>query len=338
MVSRKVLALVLAGGRGTRLRALTREHAKPALPFASGYRIVDFVLSNLYNSHVAPVYVLAQYKPHSLIQHLSAGWGLSALAQDSILEVLLPRRKSGTGFKGTADAVYQNLHLIDRHLPDVVAVFAADHIYRMDVQQMLEFHERMAADVTVSAVPVPLHKASSFGIIGADADGRIREFQEKPWDPPASATRPGWAYASMGNYLFNPEVLSAALREAGERGDDDFGRHVLPRLAATHRSYAYDFSTNRVPGVNPYEERAYWRDVGTVEAYRAAQRDVLGAQPRFQLWNPDWPIRGRPADRTAVAALPEAGARMQRAVREGSPLSAKVLQTQERRWEGSLEI
>lgn len=300
MISKKVLALVLAGGRGSRLGDLTREHAKPALPFSGGYRIIDFVLSNLFNSQISTIYVLAQYKPHSLIEHLTLGWGLSSLNRRDVLEVVLPGRMRRSGFKGTADAVYQNLHLIDHHDPDVVAVFAADHIYRMDVRQMIDFHTSVGADVSVAAVPVPVQEACSFGIIGADVDGRIRQFQEKPLVPHGIAAKPGYAYASMGNYLFKPEVLVAALREANERAEEDFGHHVLPRLSAKHRAYAYDFTRNRIPGVNPYEEVGYWRDVGTIEAYRAAQRDIIGTQPRFQLWNPDWPIHGRPADRSAA--------------------------------------
>ncbi|MGH8738132.1 MAG: sugar phosphate nucleotidyltransferase [Burkholderiales bacterium] len=302
--SSRVIAIVLAGGRGTRLRPLTDEHAKPALPFAGGHRIVDFVLSNLVNSRISPIYLLAQYKPQSLIQHLSTRWGLSSLDGGRSLEILLPRRRSEPhGYKGTADAVYQNLHLIDRHQPDLVAVFAADHVYRMDVRQMIDFHELRDADVTVAAVPVPVEKASSFGIIGADAEGRVREFHEKPERPDEMPLTPDRAYASMGNYLFRPEVLIAGLRQANAAGEHDFGQHLLPRFAQSHRTYAYDFATNRVPGVEPWEEPAYWRDVGTVEAYTAALRDVVGPKPRFRLCNAEWPIRGNSADRTAVCVL-----------------------------------
>ena len=290
----RILALVLAGGKGTRLRPLTNGHAKPALPFAGGRRIVDFVLSNLFNSVIGAVYVLAQYKPRSLIEHLNRAWGLAPLHQDRFLDVLLPGKKSEpAGYKGTADAVYQNLRLIDRHRPDLVAVFAADHVYRMDVLQMADFHERRDADVTVSALPVPVKKASSFGVIGADADGRVEEFEEKPERPSPIPLKPDHAYASMGNYLFKPDVLIAGLRQANEQCEHDFGRPLLPRLARTHRPYAYDFATNRVPGVQPYEEAAYWRDVGTIDAYQDAQQDAAGPTPRFQLENPDWPILRR---------------------------------------------
>lgn len=302
--SKRILALVLAGGQGTRLRPLTNEDAKPALPFADGHRIVDFVLSNLVNSRISPIYVLAQYKPHSLIQHLSMCWGLSSLDENRSLEVILPGRGSNaSGYRGTADAVNQNLHLIERHEPDLVAVFAADHVYRMNIRQMVEFHELRQADVTVAAVPVPLERASSFGIIGADADGRIREFQEKPQRPNTMPLRHDYAYASMGNYLFMPEALIEGLRQADALGEYDFGRHVLPRFVQSHRTYAYDFATNRVPGIERDEESAYWRDIGTVEAYQAALSDVAGPKPRFRLWNTEWPIRGNAAEAVAGCAL-----------------------------------
>ena len=224
--------------------------------------------------------------------------GLGGVAPVGLALFLLPaqqRMGDEHWYRGTADAVYQNLRLIDRHRPDLVAVFAADHVYRMDVRQMADFHQRRDADVTVSALPVPVKKASSFGVIGADADGRVEEFEEKPERPSPIPLKPDHAYASMGNYLFKPDVLIAGLRQANEQGEHDFGRHLLPRLARTHRTYAYDFATNRVPGVQPYEERAYWRDVGTVEAYQDAQQDAAGPTPRFQLENPDWPILRRPA-------------------------------------------
>lgn len=288
----KVLAFVLAGGNGTRLHPLTNEHAKPALPFAVGYRIVDFVLSNLVNSQISPIYVLAQYKPRSLIEHISATWMSRYAGLECGISVMLPRPDAAHEiFKGTADAVYKNLDIIDRHQPDVVAVFAADHVYRMDVRQMVSFHREREADVTVCAVPVPIDKASSFGIIRTDSAGRIHEFQEKPERPKPMPVDPGRALASMGNYLFSRRVLVELLDAANRRGDTDFGRHILPRLLGSHRVLAYDYSLNVVPGIRPNEERGYWRDIGTLDAYRAAQRDVLGPLPRFSLVNPQWPVR-----------------------------------------------
>jgi glucose-1-phosphate adenylyltransferase len=301
----KIAALVLAGGEGTRLYPLTAEHAKPALPFVNGYRIVDFVLSNLVNSRISTIYVLAQYKPESLMKHIETAWTPWFQESEGLIRVLLPRSNTlGGQFKGTADAVYQYLDLLQAHQPDVVAVFAADHIYRMDVRQMADFHRQRQAAVTVSAVGVPIEKARGFGVLSADADGRVREFREKPKQPQAVAGDPCVAYASMGNYLFEPQVLERVLRDGRPLGEVDFGRDLLPRICRTERVYAYDFGDNRVPGVQDYEERAYWRDVGTLSALAAAQQDAMGTRPRFNLWNSRWPIRGE-----YDAAAPEAPVR-----------------------------
>lgn len=296
----KVLALVLAGGNGTRLYPLTAEHAKPALPFAAGYRIVDFVLSNMVNSGISSIYVLAQYKPRSLIEHIRTAW---APWRDGgrFIKVVLPETNGEAGsFKGTSDAVYQNLHLIERHRPDLVAIFAADHIYRMDVRQMVRFHVERTADVSIAAVPVPVEKASPFGIIVTSPDGRVTDFQEKPERPTPIPTDPGRAYASMGNYLFNPRVLVELLEQAHRHCETDFGRHVLPRARCSHRAFAYDFTSNHVPGVLPHEERGYWRDVGNIETYMAARQDVSGLKPRFSLVNHEWPICARSYRRRAA--------------------------------------
>jgi glucose-1-phosphate adenylyltransferase len=316
----KILAMVLAGGNGTRLHPLTAEHAKPALPFARGYRIVDFVLSNLVNSGISTIHVLVQYKPRSLIAHIRNAWApWCAGAQPAITVALAQANAEGGPFKGTADAVYQNLDLIERERPDLVAVFAADHIYRMDVRQMARFHQERGAEVSIAAAPVPIELASAFGIMATGSAGELREFQEKPGRPapmPADARR---AYASMGNYLFDPGVLRELLEQAARRGDTDFGCHILPRLAHSHRVFAYDFGSNIVPGVRPYEERGYWRDIGTPDAYRAAQRDVLGPLPRFDLVNPHWPIRSG-AYRAPPRALPRgAMPAPAQAVRTSSP-------------------
>ena len=289
----KIVALVLAGGEGTRLHPLTAEHAKPALPFANGYRIVDFVLSNLVNSGISTIYVLAQYKPESLMRHIASAWSPWFDDGEGLIKVLLPRSNTlGGSFKGTADAAYQYFDVLEAHQPDVVAVFAADHIYRMDVRQMARYHVESGADATVAAVAVPIAQASSFGIMSTDANDRVSEFREKPRLAPSIPGNPEMAYASMGNYLFRPEVLAEALREARARGETDFGRDVLPRLCATARVHAYDFARNVVPGVQDFEEHAYWRDVGTLSALAAAQQDAMGHRPRFNLWNRRWPIRG----------------------------------------------
>lgn len=293
MSADRIVAFVLAGGEGVRLRPLTSEQAKPAVPFARGYRLIDFVLSNLINSGIDSIYVLAQYKPDLLISHIAANWG-------SRVKMLLPRA-GGPGYTGTAVAVQQNLDLLERERPDLVAVFAADHVYRMDLRQMAAFHRAREAQVTVSAVAVPIESASAFGVIAAQADGVVREFQEKPREPRPLPGDARLAYASMGNYLFEPGVLAATLEDAARRGEIDFGRHVLPQLPHRHAVYAYDLAENVVPGVRPYEERAYWRDVGTLSALRAAREDVKGARPRFDLHNPSWPIHGsHPEHRSAA--------------------------------------
>jgi glucose-1-phosphate adenylyltransferase len=300
----KIVAVVLAGGEGTRLYPLTAEHAKPAVPFANGYRIVDFVLSNLVNSSISTVYVLAQYKPQSLMQHIAAAWAPWFGDNKGTIKVLLPRSNTLSGqFKGTADAVYQYLDLIRAHSPDLVAVFAADHVYRMDVRQMVAFHQDRNAAVTVSALAVPIDDATGFGVLSTAPDGRVREFREKPKHPRAIPGKPHLAYASMGNYLFHATVLERVLGEARSRGDLDFGRDVLPRICAGERVYAYNFSENRVPGLQDYEEPAYWRDVGTLPALAAAQQDAMGTRPRFNLWNSRWPIHGHPADTGEHAPL-----------------------------------
>ncbi|MBV8032759.1 MAG: NTP transferase domain-containing protein [Betaproteobacteria bacterium] len=288
-----IVALVLAGGEGSRLYPLTAEHAKPALAFANGYRIVDFVLSNLANSRIHNVYVLAQYKPASLIEHIERAWAPWFAASSGTIKVLLPRTNTlGGRFKGTADAVYQYLDVVHAHRPDVVAVFAADHVYRMDVRQMAAFHAERAADATVAALGVPIDQASSFGVMSTARDGRILEFREKPRMPACIPGDPARAFASMGNYLFQPKALDRMLAEARRLGETDFGRDVLPRVARSSSLYAYDFATNHVPGVQPFEERAYWRDVGTLTALAAAQQDAMGSRPRFNLWNRRWPLRG----------------------------------------------
>ena len=287
----KVLAMVLAGGQGSRLHPLTGMRSKPAVPFGSRYRIADFVLSNLVNSEIRSIYLLVQYKSQSMIEHVDRAWRHANSFTGQFVTVVPPQMMEGEEwFQGTADAIAQNINLIKRHSPDMVAVFGADHIYRMDVRQMVDFHKQNSAHVSVAAIPVPLDIARGFGIIDADADGRIKGFLEKPANPPAMPSDPTRAHGSMGNYLFNTEILLEALKEAKARGETDFGTHILPRLIHTHRVFAYNFGSNRVPGIRNFEEQAYWRDVGTLDAYYAANRDLLGAEPRLSLFNPQWYI------------------------------------------------
>lgn len=292
MSAPKVLAMVLAGGEGTRLHPLTAERSKPAVPFGGRYRLVDFVLSNLVNSDIHAIYVLVQYKSQSLIEHVNRAWLLTPVIPGQFVTVVPPQMREGPEwFQGTADAVHQNMNLIETHEPDLVAVLGADHVYRMDLRQMVSFHLERETDASVAAIPVPLAQAPAFGIIVADRDGRVTGFQEKPRQPAPMLGDPGRAYASMGNYLFGVAALLEALEEAKQRGEHDFGRHILPRLARSRRVFAYDFAQNEVPGVRPYEEPGYWRDVGTIDAYFAAHQDILGAEPRFNLFNPRWSIR-----------------------------------------------
>jgi glucose-1-phosphate adenylyltransferase len=284
----RILAFVLAGGEGRRLRPLTRDCSKPAVELARGVRIVDFALANLVNSGVRAIYLLAQYKPASLIRHVARVWRPSLVKRGCALEAVVPEEP----YRGTAHAVYCNLPALARHEPDMVAVFAADHVYRMDVRQMAVFHEARGADATVAAMPVPLGEARRFGVIRAGVDGRVEDFREKPARPAPMPRDPAHAFASMGNYLFDPIALFDLVEETVGAGGTDFGHHLLPRAVKEgERVFAYDFSRNHVPGVRSYEDAAYWRDVGTVEALEAARRDVEGRYPRFELGNPDWPVQ-----------------------------------------------
>lgn len=288
----RVLAIIMAGGKGERLMPLTEARSKPAVPFGGKYRIVDFVLSNFLNSDMLAMYVLVQYRSQSLIEHLRRAWRVGGRIKQNFITVVPPQMKARGGwYEGTADAVYQNINLIRDFAPDMVAVFGADHVYRMDVTQMVRFHQARQADVTVAALPVPLHAAKGFGIIEANKDHRIVGFEEKPRQPKAMPNDPEQAFSSMGNYIFNTDVLLEALeRDATRQGSHDFGRDIIPHLIEPRRVLAYNFLDNEIPGLKPYEERGYWRDVGTLEAYWQAHMDILGETPIFDLRNRDWPI------------------------------------------------
>jgi glucose-1-phosphate adenylyltransferase len=299
MGSPRVLAFVLAGGEGRRLRPLTENCAKPAVELGRGYRIVDFVLANLVNSGVSSIYLLAQYKPAPLIEHVARVWRPALRRRGCRLETLL----SPAPYRGTADAVRRYLDLLLEEDPDIVAVFAADHVYRMDVRQMVRFHAEVGADITLAAAPVPIAEARRFGVVRTRGAGVVERFDEKPPRPEPMTGDPQHAFASMGNYLFDPIVLFDLLAETEGRGGNDFGRDVLPyALRSGARVHAYDFSTNRVPGLKPYEDPVYWRDVGTVEALDEARRDVEGLRPRLDLLNADWPLR--PARPRSVRSCP----------------------------------
>jgi glucose-1-phosphate adenylyltransferase len=291
----KVLAFVMAGGEGSRLDPLTASRCKPAVPFNGKHRIVDFVLSNLVNSEIFSIYLLVQYKSQSLIEHVRQSWSMTPFLRDHFVTVVPPQMHNGPEwFQGTADAVFQNIHLIESFKPDIVAVFGADHVYRMDVRQMLDFHVKTGAQASVATIPVRLEQCGDFGIVGIDAEHRITDFQEKPQQAqpmPGSSTH---ALASMGNYLFNTDVLLQALHKMHESGDTDFGKHILPSMVQSHKLVAYDFDTNSIPGTEPYEEHAYWRDVGTIDSYFEAHFDTLGAAPKFRMTNSRWPIYASP--------------------------------------------
>jgi glucose-1-phosphate adenylyltransferase len=289
-----ILGMILAGGRGDRLFPLTKARSKPAVPFAGKHRIVDFVLSNFINSAIYAVYVLVQYKSQSLIEHLRSTWGwrIGGGLTGTFITVVPPQQRWGESwYEGTADAVYQNLNLIRDFRPTLVAVFGADHIYRMDLNQMVAFHLENNAEITVAALPVPIAEASSFGVIEVDNSQRIVGFEEKPKNPKPMPGDPGRAYSSMGNYLFNAELLMETLLEDSRRSTEhDFGRTIIPELFPRQRIFAYNFLNNEVPGVKPYEEKGYWRDVGTLRAYWEAHQDLLGSTPAFDLQNSEWPI------------------------------------------------
>ncbi len=293
--NKNVLAFVMAGGEGSRLHPLTADRCKPAVPFNGKHRVVDFVLSNLINSDIFSIYLLVQYKSQSLIEHVRTAWTLPRFGPDHFVTVVPPQMRNGPEwFQGTADSVYQNIHLIENFRPDIVAVFGADHIYRMDVRQMIDFHKASRADVSVATLPVELADCHQFGVVEIDADHRITDFKEKPKTTqpmPGSTTH---ALASMGNYIFNADVLLAALKRAHATGESDFGKHILPKMVQSHRLIAYDFNTNIIPGTAPYEEHGYWRDVGTIDAYFDAHFDTLGATPRFRMTNREWPIYASP--------------------------------------------
>ncbi len=290
----RVLGIVLAGGKGTRLYPLTKERAKPAVPFGGKYRIVDFVLSNFINSGIYSVYVLTQFRSQSLLQHLSEGWQFGGMLKNQfIIPVPAQMRSAGeTWYQGTADAIYQNINLIEQADPHVVAIFGADHIYRMNIAGMVEFHEHRNATATVAAIPVDRKFSSEFGVIETHANGKIAAFHEKRVDAPTIPGNPECVFASMGNYVFSTRTLLRALHDdaADPNSSHDFGRDILPLLVQNSEVYAYDFAENKIPG-EPAENSAYWRDVGTIDAYYEANMDLRAVSPALNLYNRQWPLR-----------------------------------------------
>src|SRR5262244_3084102 len=328
----KILGIVMAGGEGTRLQPLTRDRAKPAVPFGGKYRIIDFVLSNFINSEIYAIHVLVQFKSQSLIEHLPAGWRFGGLPTDQYFISTVPaqQRIGQAWYQGTADAVYQNLHLIHHFKPDIVAVFGADHIYRMDIRQMVEFHLNHDSQVTIAAFPVPVEEASAFGIIQVNPRDQVIGFEEKPLRPQPMPEDPQHCLVSMGNYLFATPVLIDLLEKNAGREDTghDFGRDILPHVIDQMPVYAYDFRRNRL-AEEPADQPIYWRDVGTLDAYYEASMDLRDIRPMLNLYNPNWPIR------TVTSLLPPAkfafdengrrGLAIQSLVSEGSIVSGATV-------------
>ncbi|SDX78803.1 glucose-1-phosphate adenylyltransferase [Modestobacter sp. DSM 44400] len=287
----RVLGIVLAGGEGKRLAPLTQDRAKPAVPFGGNYRLIDFVLSNLVNADIRRIAVLTQYKSHSLDRHITTVWRMSTLLGSYITPVPAQQRLGPRWYTGSADAIYQSLNLIYDDRPEIVVVFGADHVYRMDPAQMIEQHVQTGAAVTVAGLRVPRREATEFGVIDADADGKVRGFLEKPADPPGLPGSPEESFASMGNYVFTTDALLDALRADAEDEDSvhDMGGSIMPMMADAGSAYVYDFSTNIVPGATD-RDHGYWRDVGTMDSYYDAHMDLRSVTPVFNLYNDRWPI------------------------------------------------
>jgi glucose-1-phosphate adenylyltransferase len=290
----RTLGIVLAGGKGTRLHPLTRERAKPAVPFGGKYRIIDFVLSNFINSGIYSIYVLTQFRSQSLLQHLSEGWQFGGLLKTQFLIPVPAQMRSPdeTWYQGTADALYQNINLVEQSDPHVVAIFGGDHIYRMNIASMIDFHVQRSAEVTVAAIPVERKLAAEFGVIETAADGHITAFHEKNPDAPTIPGDTERVYASMGNYIFSTRMLLRLLHDdaADESSGHDFGHDILPKLAGKAEIFAYDFQTSRIPG-EPADSMPYWRDVGTIDSYYEANMDLRSVTPVLNLYNREWPVR-----------------------------------------------
>jgi glucose-1-phosphate adenylyltransferase len=297
-----VLGIVLAGGAGTRLAPLTADRAKPAVPFGGAYRLIDFALSNLANAGIRRMCVLTQYKSHSLDRHLTTTWRLSDLLGNYVTPVPAQQRLGPHWYTGSADAIYQSMNLINDDKPDLVVVVGADHVYRMDVRQIISQHLALEAGVTVAALPVSRQDAKAFGIVGVAPDGKtITSFQEKPANPAPLPGSPGESFASMGIYVFTTEVLRQALnRDAKDPASrHDIGGNLIPMLVQDGLAQAYDFLANEVPGATE-RDAGYWRDVGTIDAYFDAHMDLRSVSPLFNLYNDKWPIL------THMSSLPPA--------------------------------
>lgn len=293
----RVLGMILAGGQGSRLAPLTQRRSKPAVPFGSKYRIIDFAINNFINSGLFSIYVLTQYKAQSLTEHIQRGWRFGTFLSDYFI-TLVPAQMyrfeelGPVWYRGTADAVYQNLHLVDNHDADYVAIFSGDHIYKMNVEHMLQQHIDTRADISIAAYPMPQAEANQFGIMHVDDKWKVTDFLEKPANPPCIPGQPGVSLTSMGNYIFSRRALEELLATSMAEGQDgfDFGKDVIPRaLSEGYNVMAYDFHKNPIPGQS--SENLYWRDVGTLDAYFEANMDLVSVNPEFDIYNTDWPLR-----------------------------------------------
>ncbi|MDE8586329.1 MULTISPECIES: glucose-1-phosphate adenylyltransferase [Micrococcaceae] len=295
-LTKKVLAIVLAGGEGNRLMPLTADRAKPAVPFAGSYRLIDFAISNLVNSRYLQIVVLTQYKSHSLDRHISEAWRMSTQLGNYVASVPAQQRVGKSWFLGSANAIYQSLNLIHDANPDIVVVVGADHVYRMDFAQMVDQHVRSGAKATVAAVRQPLHMADQFGVIEVDQNDsqKIAAFVEKPSSTPGLAADPSQFLASMGNYVFDADALVAALHVDAERLDTkhDMGGDIIPYFVNRGEAGVYDFTLNDIPG-STERDRTYWRDVGTIDSFYDAHMDLISPLPVFNLYNSEWPIYTR---------------------------------------------
>ncbi len=316
---------MLAGGEGKRLFPLTADRAKPAVPFGGAYRLIDFVLSNLVNAGYLRLCVLTQYKSHSLDRHISQTWRLSGFTGEYITPVPAQQRLGPRWYTGSADAIMQSLNLIYDEDPDYIVVFGADHVYRMDPEQMVASHIASGAGVTVAGIRVPRSEASAFGCIDSDESGRITQFLEKPAHPPGTPDDPNMTFASMGNYVFTTRVLVDAIRADAENSDSDhdMGGDIIPSLVAEGKAAVYDFADNDVPGATE-RDRGYWRDVGTIDAFYDAHMDLVSVHPVFNLYNKHWPIR-RAAENLPPAKFARGGLAQESIVGAGSILSAATV-------------
>jgi glucose-1-phosphate adenylyltransferase len=288
----KILAMVLAGGEGERLYPLSAHRSKPAVHFGGIYRLIDFILTNLVNSGIYSIYVLTQYKAQSLLGHLQHGW-VSVYPMNSFFIIPVPAqmRVRKEWYLGTADAIYQNVYLIKRFRPDLVAIFGSDHVYFMDIRQMIDFHLKNNADVTVATIPYPISECQRFGVLVTDENWQIKAFQEKVPDPTPMPNDPSKGLVSMGNYIFNTDVILEELEvDANDKeSHHDFGKDILPGICPTRRVFAYNLYENKIAGMA--ESPPYWRDVGTITSYYEANMDLKNPMPSLNLYNPKWPMR-----------------------------------------------